>query len=74
MIKSSILAHLIDTGHQVELDKAFKIIHHIPSNLPHALRARLLHIAEDIAIHVHKPNICIQKKFVQPLSLPWPSV
>ncbi|CAH8613781.1 unnamed protein product [Schistosoma rodhaini] len=73
-IKSSILAHLVDTGHHVELNKAFKVIYHIPSNLPHGLRARLLHIAEAIAIHIYKPNLCIQKKFVQPLSLPWPSV
>ncbi|CAI2735413.1 unnamed protein product [Schistosoma spindalis] len=74
VIKSSILAHLVDTGHQVELNKAFKVIYHIPSNLPHSLRVRLLHIAEAIAIHTHKPDLCIQKKFVQPLSLPWPSV
>ncbi|CAI2735069.1 unnamed protein product [Schistosoma spindalis] len=74
VIKSSILAHLVDTGHQVELNKAFKVIYHIPSNLPYGLRVRPLHISEAIAIHVHKPDLCIQKKFVQPLSLPWPSV
>ncbi|KAH9591590.1 Alpha-(1,6)-fucosyltransferase [Schistosoma haematobium] len=74
VIKSSILSHLVDTGHQVELNEAFKVIYNIPSNLPHGLRVRLLHIAEAIAIHVHKPDLCIQKRFVQPLSLPWPSV
>ncbi|CAH8541073.1 unnamed protein product [Schistosoma bovis] len=74
VIKSSILSHLVDTGHQAELNKAFKVIYNIPSNLPHDLRVRLLHIVEAIAIHVHKPDLCIQKKFVQPLSPPWPSV
>ncbi|CAH8444452.1 unnamed protein product [Heterobilharzia americana] len=72
-IKSSILAHLVDTRHQVDSRKAFRIIHRIPINLPHELRTRLLHIAEAIAIHLYKPNLCIQKKFVRPLSLPWPS-
>ncbi|CAH8644697.1 unnamed protein product [Heterobilharzia americana] len=72
-IKSSILAHLVDTEHQVVTGKAFKIIHQIPTNLPHGLRTRLLHIAEAIAIHLYKPSLCIQKKFVRPLSLPQPS-
>lgn len=62
--KSSIPAHLVDTGRQVDLNKAFKIIYNIPSNLPHDLWVCLLHIAEAIGIHVQKPNIYIRKKFL----------
>ncbi|CAH8437364.1 unnamed protein product [Heterobilharzia americana] len=72
-INSSTLAHLVDTRHQVVAGKAFKIIHQIPINLPYGLRSRLLHIAEAITIHLYKPSLCIQKKFVRLLSLPWPS-
>ncbi|CAH8866539.1 unnamed protein product [Trichobilharzia szidati] len=71
-IRSSILSHLIDSGHVIEKTRAFKVIHRIPPNLSNRLRIRLLHTAEAIGIRTIKPKLCIQKKFVQPLSLPWP--
>ncbi|CAH8526978.1 unnamed protein product [Heterobilharzia americana] len=69
-IISSKLAHVVDTGHQVDTRKAFKILHQIPINLPHGLRTRFLHLAGATAIHFYKPDLCIQKKFVRPLSSP----
>lgn len=58
----------------VDLNKAFKVIQHIPLYLSHGLRVRLLHNTEAIGIFVLKPNLCAQKKLVQPFSLPRPSV
>ena len=72
-IRRSVLSHLVDSGHRVERTKAFKVIHRIPPNLLNGLRVRLLHIAESIGIRTTKPRLCIRKKFVQPLSLPWPT-
>nr|CAH8870068.1 unnamed protein product [Trichobilharzia regenti] len=72
-IRSSILAHLVDTEHKIDVNTAFKIIYRIPTYLNFALRVRLLQTAEAIGIHLKKPSLCVQKKFVQPLSLPWPS-
>ena len=71
-INSSILAHLVDTNHQVDTQKAFKVIYRIPSKLPRGLRVRLLHTAEAVCIRLLKPDLCIQKKYVQALALPWP--
>ncbi|CAH8850906.1 unnamed protein product [Trichobilharzia szidati] len=71
-IRSSILAHLIDSGHQVDKNSAFKVIYRIPSSLSNGIRNRLLHLAEAMGIRENNPSLCIQKKFVLPLSLPWP--
>ena len=60
-INSSILAHLVDTNHQVDTQKAFKVIYRIPSKLPRGLRVRLLHTAEAVGIRLLKPDLCIQK-------------
>nr|CAH8855179.1 unnamed protein product [Trichobilharzia regenti] len=72
-IRSSILAHFVDTEHKIDVNTAFKVIYRIPTYLNFALRVRLLQTAEAIAIHLKKPSLCVQKKIVQPLSLPWPS-
>lgn len=45
----------------------------IQSDLLQGLRSRYLGIAEAPAIHKFKPVLCTQKKYVQPLSLPWSS-
>ena len=71
-IRSSILSHLIDSGHQVNRNSAFKVIYRIPSNLSKGIGTRLLNIAEAMGIRENNPSLCIQKKFVLPLSLPWP--
>nr|CAH8822776.1 unnamed protein product [Trichobilharzia regenti] len=71
---SAILSHLVNTGHKIDVNEAtFKVIYRIPTNLNFALRVHLLHIAEAVGIHINKPNLCIRKKLVQKLSLPWPS-
>ena len=61
-INSSILAHLVDTNHQMDTQKAFKVIYRIPSKLPRGLRVRLLHTAEAVYIRLLKPDLCVQKK------------
>ncbi|CAH8476620.1 unnamed protein product [Schistosoma intercalatum] len=65
-IRSSILAHLIDSGHVVDKSKSFRVIYRIPPSVPNGVRPRLLHIAEAIGIRIYKPNLCVQKKFVTP--------
>ncbi|CAH8597258.1 unnamed protein product [Schistosoma rodhaini] len=73
-IRNSILAHLIDSGHIVDKLKSFQVIYRIPPSFPNGVRSRLLHIAEAIGIRTFHPNLCVQKKFVTPLSLPWPDI
>ena len=69
---SSILTHLMDTGHHVNVHDAFKPIYHISFNAPKAVKSRILSIAEAIAIRIHRPKLCIQKNHVRTLSLSWP--
>ena len=71
-ISSAILAHLVDSGHRVDLNKAFSVIHTVPPNRSKAVRLRSLAIAEAICIRRLTPNLCVQKRFVQSLHLPWP--
>ncbi|CAH8460842.1 unnamed protein product [Schistosoma guineensis] len=73
-IRSSILAHLIDSGHAVDKLKSFRVIYRIPPSFPDGVRSRLLYIAEAIGIRTYNPNLCVQKKYVTPLSLPWPVI
>ena len=73
-INSSILAHLIDTGHSVDRNSAFSIIYRINQRLPRLAKLKLLSTAEAVAIHMEQPNLCVQKRFVQTLQLPWPSI
>ena len=69
--KSSILDHLIDFEHIIDPKTAFKVIYRTNCKLPRGLRLRQLAIAEALAIGLEKPNLCIQKKIIQPLLLPW---
>nr|CAH8852639.1 unnamed protein product [Trichobilharzia regenti] len=69
--RSSILEHLIDSGHQVKPEINFKVIYRIQGNLAKSVRIKLLHIAEAMAIHLLNPELCIQKKFVHSLNLQW---
>ena len=71
-INSSILEHLVNNNHLVNKDEAFKVFYRIPINLPKGTRIRLLNIAEAIGIKLMKPELCVQKKLVQTLFLPWP--
>ena len=72
-ISSAVLAHLVDSGHRIDLDKAFSVIHTVPPNRSKAVRLRSLAIAEALYIRRFKPNLCVQKRFVQSIHLPWPA-
>ena len=72
-IRSSILAHLVDTGHRVDPSIAFTVVYRISRNLYRSVKLKLLNTAEAVAIHLEKPDLCVQKTFVQALRLPWPS-
>ncbi|CAH8470984.1 unnamed protein product [Heterobilharzia americana] len=71
-VRSSILEHLIDFHHTTNPDDDFEIIYRIRPNLPRSLRFQLLKTAEALAIHELRPDLCVQKKYVQSLSLSWP--
>ncbi|CAH8869519.1 unnamed protein product [Trichobilharzia szidati] len=70
-IRSAIIEHLVDNDHPISIASAFKVIYKAKSNLPKSLRTRLICIAEALAIETEKPDLCVQKKFVQPLQLSW---
>ena len=71
---SAIVAHLVDTGHPVDPESTFSIIHRVPQNTHKAVRLRTLATAEAIHIRLLKPDLCSQRKFVQALLLPWPKI
>ena len=73
IIRSSILAHLVDTGHRVDSNQAFTVIYRVSRNLLRSVRQKLLNTAEAVAIHLERPDLCIHKSFVQALHLPWPT-
>ena len=73
-ISSAVLAHLVDTGHQVDPHNAFGILLRIPPNRSKAVRLRMLAAAEAISIRRLAPDLCVQKRFVQTLQLPWPPI
>nr|CAH8873440.1 unnamed protein product [Trichobilharzia regenti] len=73
-INSSILEHLVQTGHKASVDESFSILYRAPNKLPKTSKHLRLQTAEAIAIRPKQPVLCIQKKEVQPLLLPWPSV
>ena len=73
-ISSAVLAHLVDTGHRVDPRKAFGILFRIPQNRSKAVRQRMLATAEAISIRRLRPDLCVQKRFVQTLQLPWPPI
>ncbi|KAH9580669.1 Alpha-(1,6)-fucosyltransferase [Schistosoma haematobium] len=70
-VRSSILEHLIDCNHSTDPKNEFKVVYMIRSNLPRFLRIQLLKIAEALTIQELKPELCVQKKYVLSLSLPW---
>nr|AAX30313.1 SJCHGC02971 protein [Schistosoma japonicum] len=62
-------AYLVDTEHQADIKKDFKIIYRVPPNLAYGLLIRFLHLAEAVNIHLLKPDLGVNKKYVQPPSL-----
>lgn len=68
---SSILTHLIATNHRIKAEDNFKILYKISHNTSQYIQTRLLNTTEAIAIRLLKPDLCVQKRFVQGLQLPW---
>ena len=71
---SSIIGHLVDSGHRVDPCSAFTALHCVTSNLSHGVKSRMLAICESIAIRLNRPTLCVQEQFVRPSMLPWPSI
>ena len=61
---SSIGEHLLETGHRVDVNRAFKV-------LLKATSPRLLRFAEALSIHRFKHSLCVQKQLYVSLHLPW---
>ena len=70
-VNSSILEHLLQSGHRINCETAFYSFYAVRVNSKLG-RKRLLLIAEAIAIRVLKPELCKQKHLVHTLLLPWP--
>ena len=64
----------MDTGHKIDPENAFNVVYRIPPNRSKAVRICTLATTEAIAIRLLNPNLCAQKRLVQALQLPWPSV
>jgi hypothetical protein len=62
--RSAISKHLLDTGHHIVPDQAFRVINRQRSG-------KLLRIAEAVAIRRLHPVLCVQKEMVVELRLPW---
>ena len=73
-ITSAVVAHLVDSNHVVSVNKAFTPIYRISGRYSRGVRHYLLSAAEAIAIRLRNPDLFSQKRFVQALSLPWPSI
>ena len=72
-LRSAIVAHLVDTGHQVDINKAFKVIYRVAPSASKAVRTRTLEIAEAISIRLKTPILCKQTRLTRALQLNWPS-
>ena len=70
---SAILGHILDTGHSVNPDSAFKPIYRVSCVHSRGVKHRLLATAEAIAIRLLNPYLCAQKTHVQAFRQPWPA-
>ena len=73
-IRSSILKHLVDSNHNIDIEKAFRILYTTPASEYFTTRTKHLNMAEAILINFYKPELCSQKKLVHNVLLPWPSL
>ncbi|CAH8603506.1 unnamed protein product [Dicrocoelium dendriticum] len=69
---SSIMSHLLESGHTAS-ENDFKVIYSLPERLSQGFRKQILSIAEAIYIHHLKPELCVHKRFIRPILLPWPT-
>ena len=70
--RSSIVAHLVDTQHVIDVNNSFRVIYRADPRLSKAIQAKHIATAEAIAIKNRKPSLCQQKILVQALKLAWP--
>nr|CAH8861330.1 unnamed protein product [Trichobilharzia regenti] len=68
---SSILEHLVISGHRAPPHECFTVVHRVPQYRTKGLRMRHLYIAEVLAIRDLKSDLCIQKRYIHSLALPW---
>ena len=71
---SSILDHLIDSGHTVDVETAFRPIYRVSGFHSKGVKYRILATAEAIGIRLLRPTLCNQKLFVRALKLNWPKI
>ena len=63
-LASSIAKHILDSGHSIDHNKAFTIIFR-------SRNFKLLRIAEAVVINQQKPQLCVHKRLLVDLQLPW---
>ncbi|BHF61333.1 hypothetical protein SprV_0100430700 [Sparganum proliferum] len=73
-ISSAILARMVDSGHRVDPNEAYRVIYKVPSSYSKLLGQRLLATAEAVAIRLRKPILCAQKNHVRAPRLQWSKV
>ncbi|CAH8537368.1 unnamed protein product [Heterobilharzia americana] len=52
MVISSVLAHLVNTEHHADANKAFSVIHCVPKTTPRVAHQRLLKMAAAVAMRL----------------------
>ena len=73
-IRSSIVQHLVESGHQINPDDAFFVFHQVPPNLPRPVKFRTVCVAEAVDICILKPALCVSIQISHPLPLPCPDI
>lgn len=68
-LNSSILAHLVQTGQGASIKYPFPAIYQVIKILPKLVKTKVLQTAEAVAIGIKKPELCVQKEYLQPLLL-----
>ncbi|CAH8446754.1 unnamed protein product [Heterobilharzia americana] len=70
-LHSSVLENLIDYDHPVNAENNFSVVYRVSTNLVKGVPLQILQTATAIGINIFKPELCVQKKFVQSLEFQW---
>jgi hypothetical protein len=70
-VRSAIVAHLVQSNHQISKTDSFRLLHRVPGHYSRFIRCRVLAAAEAVAIRLYNPSLCSHKQFVKSLDLPW---
>ena len=68
---SAITTHYVATGHQVNINEAFLVLHPATASHSLGLRLQLLSTTEVVSIRLNEPTLCEQLKFVRSKQLSW---